>query len=1181
MYLLWYNFPYNTSGGVIFMKNTKRIVSAVLALVMVFSLVGTAAYAREAMPASSVSFAILSDPHFYPEALTGDNCEEYMEYCSYSSKMYSQSGDMVKNAVETMMIRNPDLRYILVPGDLTKDGEKEGHKALAKIFRECEERYGVEFLVTTGNHDINQAASCTFENGKEEFTETATADDFRDIYADFGFDLAFAEYASEGDKVRGGLSYAADLKDSDGNESYRLIAVDSCIYSFDEPSKETRGEITPELMGWIKALTDDAYAEGKTPLIMMHHSIAPHMNLEISLFQPFLLNDYLDAAEELASYGIDYVFTGHLHTNDIASVVNDDGQIIYDIETSSVSDFPCTYREVTVNTYADGKTDIKADTVDFDAEVSFTWDGKTYEKGTYRYLAFSEYPCDSDGIGGELSGTGFVMRFIRGGLGDGILEDIRAVGSLEEYLEGLGIDIEKILYDFFAPYIGDGIKIGNTKILSTDNLMWFINDLLEQVYDLYVEDEDALLELCKEIIDDFMSIQVSQYPCDRFIDTYGFGDKNKPGTLGDLVLSIICCWYSGNEDISDDEFIKDAIKNFDSGNLANVVFDKLVDLILHTLVEDNILGKIEIRAYKLLSDKEIMDKMGQGINLLLKTVLKNDLSYMNLIDCIFSLGILPYESIYDILDKELIQKYLTQSQLESVGIVIAEIISDLTIDEDPVFMGDSGAVLTNEDREVSVTRENYRLPTAVTVTMGEDSSKEAFITWYSKSTLSGDIEIYRADSEPSFIGEKTVTSDFTVVTKTEAVTRSYPGIDLGIIGFFPYSFKINKHTATLSNLEPGATYFFRVGDAERDWWSQTGTVTTADGGRNVTFLHLADPQSQNERQYERAWQKVLSAATELYDEDFIISTGDIVDHGDNAKQWSWALDTGSDYLMNTFLMPASGNHEGMGTNATVNYFTLPKRPEQDTTKGVYYSFDYNNVHFAVLNTEDLDEDEGLTDKQLSWLRADMNSSDAQWKFVMLHKAPYSQGSHYKDDDVCEIRNQLKNLMPELGIDMVFQGYDHVYMRTGSLADNRHTAYDRTYLNYKGDIYRTQILPQGTTYVISGTAGVKTYIQNDESKTDRYFPRAEKMLSVDAPMFSAVEIVDGVLYFNAYSVEADGAKSVDRFAIQKDITQGTVEEGYTEDESVSQRHPFFEFFDIIRVIIEKVIDVINKLGLNKR
>ena len=174
----------------------------------------------------------------------------------------------------------------------------------------------------------------------------------------------------------------------------------------------------------------------------------------------------------------------------------------------------------------------------------------------------------------------------------------------------------------------------------------------------------------------------------------------------------------------------------------------------------------------------------------------------------------------------------------------------------------------------------------------------------------------------------------------------------------------------------------------------------------------------------------------------------------------------------------------------------------------------------------------------------MTNSDAQWKFVTLHKAVYSQGSHYKDDDVCAIREQLQVLMPQLGIDMVFQGHDHVYMRTGSLVNNANTPFDTAYLNHNGRVYKTQVQPTGTTYVISGTCGVKTYIQNDVTLTDKYFPRGDKILSVDAPMFSAVEIKDGILYFDAYSVTEKGAQVLDSFAIQKDKTQGDIAEGYT-------------------------------------
>ena len=79
-----------------------------------------------------------------------------------------------------------------------------------------------------------------------------------------------------------------------------------------------------------------------------------------------------------------------------------------------------------------------------------------------------------------------------------------------------------------------------------------------------------------------------------------------------------------------------------------------------------------------------------------------------------------------------------------------------------------------------------------------------------------------------------------------------------------------------------------------------------------------------------------------------------------------------------------------------------------------------------------------------------------------------------------------------------------------------------------------------------------------------------MLSVDYPMFSAVRIEDGVLYFDAYTVSGEGAKVVDSFAIQKDKTQGDIAEGYTPpaDENVSN--------DSFNATLKKIIEVITKI-----
>ena len=1152
------------------MKALKKTLALVLSIMMVFSVcsVAISAQADFGEKKSELQFAVMSDPHYYPESLTGNNCQAWLDYCTMGSKLYRHSDAIVRTALDTMVARNPELKYVFVPGDLTKDSEYEAHTELAKIFLEYEERYGLEFLVINGNHDINSPRAESFVNGVKEQGRSITVEEFREVYADLGYDLAVSEYANKGDNVPGQLSYAADLDDN-----YRLIVVDSCIYSFDEAkSYKTEGMITDELMVWIKAMADEATDAGKVPMIMVHHGLSAHMEVEPSISFAFPLNDYMSKAEQFASWGIHYAFTGHLHTDDTSSVINDDGEVLYDIETTSITGYPNTYREITLTSYKSGESEIEVDSVDFDDAKAYTFDGVTYDKNSFKYKAFAL--C----FGGLTSENGapdcgeFLMGIVKSYLG-GFVEDIKESGSIGEFLKTMNIDLEKLLGDLLSPYIGDGIGIGGYNIFSVENLMWFIDDLLGQVYDLYIADSDALYALLEDVISRLVNYQVSTVPCTKFIDTFGFGNPEKPGTLGDAVLSTLVYWTGGNEDISDDEFMQDTIRYFDEDpNAFKGFFDLIVDVLLHDLIEDSILAKLEIRVDKLLADDEISKRLGEGVNYLLSYVLRGDFTYMNLVNTVFELEILPWADLYDVLDKLLMEKYLTESQFESLGIFVAYVLNDFNTDVNPAYKGDYGVKYNSLPVEVPVTRENYRLPTMVSVTLGDEKNESAYISWFSKSTVGGDIEIYKADSEPEFTGRATEG----VEVKSETVTRSYPGIDLGFIGFITYEFPVNRHTVTLTGLEEGATYYYRVGDAEKGWWSETGKLRVADGSKDVTFLHVTDPQSQNERQYNRAWASVLENAFEKYpDTDFIINSGDLVDHGDNQKQWAWMFNTGADYLMDTYMMPASGNHEGMGTNATVNYFALPNVPEQDTASGVYYSFDYNNVHIAVLNTNNLAADESLSADQIEWLTEDMLKSDAQWKFVMLHKALYSQGSHYADDDVVAMRAQLGALMPELGIDMVFQGHDHVYMRTGSLVNNALTPYDKVYLNYGEDVYRAQVQPEGVTYVISGTAGVKTYIQNDVTLTDKYFPRGDKILSVDYPMYSAVRIVDGVLYFDAFEVTDEGSVKVDSIAIQKDTTQGDVNTEYVEPEAPEEEEKnatLNSFLDTLFKILKVLLNI---------
>jgi 3',5'-cyclic AMP phosphodiesterase CpdA len=100
----------------------------------------------------------------------------------------------------------------------------------------------------------------------------------------------------------------------------------------------------------------------------------------------------------------------------------------------------------------------------------------------------------------------------------------------------------------------------------------------------------------------------------------------------------------------------------------------------------------------------------------------------------------------------------------------------------------------------------------------------------------------------------------------------------------------------------------------------------------------------------------------------------------------------------------------------------------------YYSFDYENVHFIILNIEwDWDDDIlTLYEPQLNWLLADLMAySDADFTVVTFHRPAYSvrEGASHRWKQAAAIRGVLHDSFVEYGVDLVLSGHDHMYYRT--------------------------------------------------------------------------------------------------------------------------------------------------------
>ena len=1113
----------------------KGIITKVLSLVIAVAIIAmNIPFMAFAAPNSddTINFGVISDLHYFAEADMGEDMNAFIADCQSAGSTTYLAQAVLNNALNAFA-QDDSIEYVLVSGDLTRNGELNAHKALAARLERFETETGKQVIVVDGNHDINNKRAGKFSNGEWDkgMEYSMTPDQFKEVYKNLGYDLADHIYTTPDGATAGGLSYTVRL-----NDSYYLIVLDGAMYSADVTGsgldeQETAGMFTDDLYNWALNEIKTADKAGYTVFGMTHFNWIPNFDIEDSLFEAFVLKDWMKIVETFADAGMHYAFSGHIHSQDIISHVNDNGETFTDIVTTSLLSFPHYYRTVKFVTEGD-KVTFSYKTHDIDELQPLVVNGQTMPV-PYKYTSFGI----NFGNGGVRD---FVMRVIEYQLRSGFGKDIRKAGGLYSYLTNM-VDFNELMTN-----LTNSKLLGGASSLAIRALLRSICNQIDKVY-LREESISYTMSVLEKAIDKVLDIEISDYPSTKFADTLGFASEGNVGTLADVASELLAYHYSSNEDISDDLCMQSALENLYNNEKGEIVLNTLLDAVLNDIL-GTILSDIKIDPISMGisgSNSEILDGIIDALQGLFDTPDFNGLSAGDVVAVILMTGALGKNDNLADTVRSLLSEYLTQSQYDIIDAELYRVVKSFVTDENPAVKADhNGTIVYNGKVAVTPTVKDLRLPSGVAVTFGESSDSSVNISYVTKYSLTRtDIQIVPYSEKPDFSKGSTVKA--TVKANSEEVGRAYPGVDLGFIGILYHDITVVRHTIQISGLEAGKKYSYRIGDASRGWWSDAGVIDTADNSTAFSFFHMTDPQAVTDRQYSDNWAQAVKTAFSLHqNSDFILSTGDLVDDGGNFNHWQNMFNSASDNLMSTVLMTAAGNHETKGDNATVENFLFSNLPEQDTTNGVYYSFDYNTAHFAILNTNELNSDGTLSDEQLNWLKADMTGSDKPWKFVALHKAPYSNGSHFDDNDVVALRTQLSTLMPELDIDMVFQGHDHVYLRTDVMNNNKVVDTKTQELTHNGLKYTSKITPDGTIYSINGTAGVKHYTPKDQAETDKLFPTAETVVDVQIPSYSYIQIDGGNLYFDSYAVTGGSEERIDQFAISKVIklSDGTTIDG---------------------------------------
>ncbi len=299
---------------------------------------------------NQIKIVHLSDTHFFSKRLYSD-CPDFTIAENSDRKMFRESGDIIKKAMDEIVAYQPDL--VILSGDLTKDGELVCHQDIHEMLSEARERIEAagkmtHFCVINGNHDVNNDLNGRdFSSGHAEHTELVDPLKFKELYADCGYDDAIAVFDRGGSKG-GSLSYVVRPV-----KGVTLIAVDSCKYSTDQNGLDvdehvTSGVVGEKLLQWVESQAKQARDAGDIVFVTQHHGVVPHFSMEPTLMGEYLVDNYEECQRRYADAGVSAVFTGHMHANDIASITTEKGNTLFDIETCATVTYPSDIRFATL-----------------------------------------------------------------------------------------------------------------------------------------------------------------------------------------------------------------------------------------------------------------------------------------------------------------------------------------------------------------------------------------------------------------------------------------------------------------------------------------------------------------------------------------------------------------------------------------------------------------------------------------------------------------------------------------------------------------------------------------------------------------------------------------------------------------------------------------------------------------
>lgn len=287
---------------------------------------------------------IISDIHYYAKetGISGKAFEK--ENAKTPNDLYN-----CEEILTSLMnqLAEDENEIVLVSGDVTTRAEREAHDGVIRLLRSLKER-GKRVYVITATHDFHDGDVTRKYVGDDVITvPSVKRDKLFELYYEFGPNEAISVHKDS-------MSYVVQLCDG-----YRLFALN------DDRNHKGASGFSDDCFRWITEQIKDAQENGQFIIPMTHHPMLSPSPFYKIIGGGNIMGEADRRIDEFTEMGVNFMFTGHTHMQDISYKYTDKNKIFYDITTAAAVGYPATYRKVEFDP-AQGKINVDSRDVECD-----------------------------------------------------------------------------------------------------------------------------------------------------------------------------------------------------------------------------------------------------------------------------------------------------------------------------------------------------------------------------------------------------------------------------------------------------------------------------------------------------------------------------------------------------------------------------------------------------------------------------------------------------------------------------------------------------------------------------------------------------------------------------------------------------------------------------------------------